>query len=75
MNIGTLALGLFPEHDAFVVADIFGGVRLPSRPGFVALDLVTGNKDAVTGDVDDLIPNKAYSQYEIAFIDLELGGQ
>jgi len=47
MDVGTLALGLFPEHDAVVVADLLDGVRLSGRPGFVALDVVAGNEDAV----------------------------
>ena len=48
MDVSTLALGLFPEHDTVIVADLLDGVGLSGRPGFVALDVVAGNEDAIT---------------------------
>jgi hypothetical protein len=44
---GTLALGLLPEGDAIVVADLFYGVRLSSYSRFVALHVVTSDEDAI----------------------------
>jgi len=48
VNVGTLALGLFPEHDTIVIGDLLDRVRLSGRPRFVALDVVARNEYAVT---------------------------
>lgn len=68
MNVDTLALGVFSEGNALVVADLFYSVGVSGCTGFVAPDIVAGNEDAVTGhnltgkqvlDVDDMFVTAA----------------
>jgi len=49
MDIGTLGLGLFPRYDTVIIANLLDGVGLSGCPGFIALDIVAGNEDTVTG--------------------------
>ena len=50
VSVGTLALGPFPELEAFVIADLPNGIGLSSGARFVTLDVVAGNEDTVAGD-------------------------
>ena len=69
MTVDTLAFGLLPEGNALVVGNLFDSIGLSSCAGFVTLDVVTRNEDAVAGD--DLTGLKEGDVTDKQFLDVD----
>ena len=50
MTINTLAFGMLPEGNTLIVGNLLDGIRLSSCTGFITLDIVTRDEDAVAGN-------------------------